>query len=101
MIYKIKRFLKWYCNPYLWIKPYFLSFVEETVLNENYRDYIGGRLELWTHWAIYNIDEFRFFTKDIEAFYKFRDKWDFKCVNWFTLQKVKKYLKQHFYERVN
>jgi len=86
----IKEFIKWYCNLYYWIKPYFISFVEEGIRNENYKDYIGGRVEIFTQWSRFDINEYRFLTKDTEAFYKIRDKYEFKNLSWWGLKKLKK-----------
>ncbi len=101
MIYKIIQFCYWYLNPYWWIKPYFISFVEEAVLNPDYKGYVGGRMEVWTQWSSYDIDEFRFLTKNLREFDEFREKWDFKDVSWWQLQRIKKHLRDNFYKLTN
>jgi hypothetical protein len=87
--------IKWYINPYYWIKPYFISFVEEGIFNPQYFKYTAGRAEIWTHWSQYDIDEYRFLTQDPD-FDKFRDKWDFRHVSWFGLQWFKSLLKKYY-----
>jgi len=100
MIKKIKEFIRWYLNPYYWIKPYFVSFVEEGIFNPDYFDYIGGRIEIWTQWSDYDIDEYRILTKDHEGFYKFRNKYDFRDVSWWKLRKIKKIAEDKFHDKV-
>ena len=100
MIKRIKEFIKWYLNPYYWIKPYFVSFIEEGIFNPDYFDYVGGRVEVWTHWSQYDIDEYRFLTKDQEGFYKFREKYDFKDVSRKTLKKIEKIVGDKFHDKV-
>ena len=73
---------------------YFLSFTEEMVLNEAYAGYVGGRVEIHEQEGEYAIDELRFFTKDVDKFYEFRDKWDFKQVNEKQFSKFKAELKK-------
>lgn len=60
---------------------FFVSFIEEGIMNPDYQGYIGGRIEIWVDDYEYDIDEIRFLTKDIKGFYKFRNKWDFKDIN--------------------
>lgn len=66
-------------------KPYFLSFTEEFVMNPHYAGYIGGRVEVYNNEDTggngYAIDEIRFFTKNVDAFYEFRDLYDFADVD--------------------
>ena len=84
---KILHFIKWYLNPYYWWKPYFVSFIEEAIFNPKYSGYAAGRMEVYSQWSHYDIDEIRFFTKDKE-FYKFREKWDFKNITRKQLKEV-------------
>jgi hypothetical protein len=56
---------------------YFLSFIEEGVLNPAYSGYIGGRIEVTGPGDIYPSEEIRFFTKDVHGFYQFRERYDF------------------------
>ena len=95
MIYKIKEFIKWYCNPYFWLKPYWVSFVEEGIFNPDYEDYIAGRVEIWTHWSEFDIDEWRFLTKDLKGFYKMRDNYDCKSFSFWGLRKFKKMVENY------
>ena len=96
--YSIKQFIKWYLNPYYWFKPYYVSFVEEGIFDPKYKDYSGGRVEVWTQWSEYDIDEYRFFTDDRE-FYGFRDKWDLKNLSYFGLRKLKKIIEEKYNEQ--
>jgi len=81
--------LKWFINPYLWIKPFWVSFIEEGIHNPAYGDYVGGRVEVWTHWSAYDINEYRFLTKDTEGYYKLREQYDFATLSWFGLRKLR------------
>jgi len=101
-IEKIKEFIHFYLNPYYWVNPFFISFVEEMTLNPNpkYKGYIGGRIEIYNQRKQYDINEYRFLTKDIKEFYEFRDKWDFRDINWFQLQRLRRYVEKHFYVSV-
>ncbi len=58
----------------------FISFIEEAVLNSNYYGYIGGRIEVQRSNDQLPSEEIRFFTKNTEEFYEFRDRWDMKEV---------------------
>jgi len=100
-IEKIKEFIHFYLNPYYWVNPFFISFVEMGVLNPKYKEYIAGRIELWTHWSQYDVNEYRFLTKNTKEFYKFREKWDFKTVNWFQLHYIIRYNERHFHDKVS
>lgn len=80
---------------------YLLSFVEEGIYNPKYKDYVGGRIEVFEcNGSGYNIEEIRFFTKN-KAWYKFREKWDCAEIPEIELDKIrdivkKKYLKKIF-----
>jgi len=101
MFNSIKNLLHWYLNPYYWVKPFFVSFIEEAIFNPDYQDYITGRMEIWTQWSQYDIDEVRFLTKKIDEFYILREKWDFKDLTWWQLKKLSKIIKTQFYENQN
>ena len=88
----------WFINPYYWWKWYFISFVEEGILNPDYKGYIGGRVEIWTQLSQYDIDEWRFLTKDQEGYSHLREKYDFKNMSWFELRRFKKKVNK-FYEQ--
>jgi len=82
--------------------PYFLSFIEEGFIGVD--DVTFGRVEIYTNKESdgYAIDELRFLFKDNKLknkeFYNFRDKWDFQNVTKIELKKVKKIIKENFYE---
>jgi len=88
---------KWFLIPYYWWKWYSLSFVEEVVMNEDYKGYIAGRVEVWTQWSKYDVDELRFLTNKHRGYYELREKYELKDLSWFELRKFKKEIKQ-FYE---
>lgn len=78
----------------------FISFVEEAVLNENYYGYIGGRIEVSYPRDHFPSEEIRFFTKNTEQFYEFRDLWDFREVDQSTLNKIKIFIQDNFNDDV-
>jgi len=81
-------------------KPrFFISFIEEAVLNPDYKGFIGGRIEVWRPGEAYAIDEIRFFTKKQSEFYEFREDWDFKDVTQAELNKIRKTVKEEYDER--
>jgi hypothetical protein len=60
-------------------RRFFLSFVEECVMDPAYFDYVGGRIEVYEVGSDkYAIEEIRFLTKKQKAFGKLREKWDFE-----------------------
>ena len=82
-------------------KRYFLSFVEEFIMNPKYGGYAGGRMEIYKESSDtgYAMDEDRYFTKDV-GFYKFRDKWDFKNVGPRTLDRIRCELKEKYLDSI-
>jgi hypothetical protein len=78
-------------------KKYFFNFIEEAILNPKYSDYIGGRIEIWDDDHPYSIEEIRFFTKKLNEWRKFRDKWDFKEVNDAQIKKIKNVVKEKYH----
>lgn len=81
---------------------YFLSFVEEAVMNPDYAGYVAGRIEVYPDDAVneYATEEVRFLTKDVEAFYAFRDKYDFEDVDKATLDLIRKTATEKFCDPV-
>ena len=69
---------------------YYISFIEECIQNPKYLEYTGGRIEVFENGSPYAIEEIRWFTKDIDIFREFRDKWDMKEVSKRQLTGVKK-----------
>ena len=60
-------------------KTFFLSFVEECVMDPAYSDeFIGGRIEVYEIGSEkYAIEEIRFLTKNQKEYHRLREKWDF------------------------
>lgn len=86
---------------------YFVSFIEEAVLNPSYKGYKAGRVEIFPrdvndpHLGKYAIEELRFLTDNMEDFEKFREKWDFEIINGSELGLIKKRLAKDFREDRN
>jgi len=59
---------------------FFLSFVEECVMDPAYSDeFIGGRIEVYEIGSEkYAIEEIRFLTKNQKEYHRLREKWDFE-----------------------
>lgn len=72
-------------------KKYFLSFIEECIMNEKYSGYVGGRIEVYDNESEnpYNIEEIRFFTNKCDKFYAFREAWDFQDVTELQLNMIR------------
>jgi len=73
-------------------KKYFLSFIEEAVLNPDYEGYVGGRVEISETGEEYAKEEIRFFTNKLSDFWRVRDEWDFKEVTAGQLERLRKTL---------
>jgi len=73
---------------------FFLSFIEEAVLNPDYEGYVGGRVEISETGEEYAKEEIRFFTNKLSDFYRLRDELDFKEVTAAQLQRLKKTLNE-------
>ena len=73
---------------------FFLSFIEEAVLNPDYEGYVGGRVEVTKAGEDYASEEIRFFTNKLSDFYRLRDELDFKEVSAAQLQRLKKTLNE-------
>jgi len=81
-------------------QKFFLSFVAEFIMNPEYENYTGGRLEVYGKDDEYAREEIRFFTDRENEFRKFRDKWDFEKVGPKTLEKIRAKIKSNFYEEI-
>jgi len=81
-------------------KPYFLSFVEEAVRNPKYKGYVAGRIEVYKEPGMYDIEEIRFFTKNLDEYFKFRKRWDLEEVSQTELDEIRGKVKKGFYEEV-
>jgi len=77
------------------IDIFWLSFVEEGVLNNSYEGYVGGRVEVYSKGNDYSIEEIRFFTNK-KSWNSFRDKWDFKEVTKKELDNLRDIIKERF-----
>jgi hypothetical protein len=62
-------------------KSFFLSFVEEGVMNPAYAGYVGGRVEVYDNGTDeYAIGEIRFLTKKLKEYDRLRGRYDFEDV---------------------
>jgi len=75
---------------------YFLSFVEEMVFNPDFKNYVGGRVEVFIKEEEYDIEEIRFFTNKQKEFLKFRNEWDFKDVSAKQLNQIRQIIQKKF-----
>ena len=71
---------------------FFLSFIEEAVLNPDWAGYVGGRVEVTRAGEDYASEEIRFFTNKLSDFYRLRDELDFKEVSAGKLEQLRKEL---------
>ena len=74
-------------------KTFFLSFVEECVMDPAYFKYVGGRIEVYEMGLDadqYAIEEIRFFTKNLSAYHKLRGRWDFEDATAKELERLRK-----------
>ena len=78
---------------------YFLNFVEEGIMNPDYKGYVGGRIEIWVDGYEYGIDEIRFLTKD-PSFDSFRNDWDFKDINAKQLDDIENITKKLYQKKI-
>ena len=77
---------------------YFLSFVEEAVLNPQYAGFVGGRIEVDDGVSPYSIEEIKFLTPRQEAFEQFRDAWDFEWVTEEQLDEIRQMVRSAYQE---
>ena len=73
-------------------KTFFLSFVEEGILNSDYFGYIGGRVEVYETGpdaSQYAIEEIRFLTKKQDEYHKLRGRYDFEDVTAKGLERLR------------
>ena len=78
-------------------RTYFISFVEEGILNPDYKEYVGGRVEIYDDINSFEVDEIRFFTNK-KSWNSFRNKWDFREVTKKQLDSLRKTIKEKYYE---
>ena len=74
----------------------YISFVEEAVLNPDYRGYIGGRIEVERPGDHFPSDEIRFLTKRVREFGNFREAWDMKKVSPTELRMIETEIARRF-----
>ena len=67
-------------------------------MNPNYYSCVGGRIEVSKPDDYFALEEIRFFTKNREEFYKFREKWDMKEVTKGELEEIRQIVKEKFVE---
>jgi hypothetical protein len=72
---------------------YFLSFVEEGVMNPDYMGCVGGRIEVYKPDEVYADYEIRFITKEITRYSELREKYDFESVTEEELCNIKEIVK--------
>ena len=75
--------------------PVFLSFIEEGVMNPQFEDYVGGRIEIYRK-GPYADEEIRFFTKDQKRFETFRKSLDFEYVTELGLKILRRFIIKYF-----
>lgn len=75
---------------------YWLSFVEEGIMNPEYRECTGGRIEIWTYTSQWAIKEIRWLTYKKDQFYQFRETWDGVYLNLKWLKRIEVVVRQRF-----
>ena len=80
------------------VNKYFISFVEECVMNPLYEDYIVGRIEVYKPDGQFSDHEIRFFTKDVKKFRAFRRYWDMKNIIEKQLKHIEGRVEKDFYK---
>ena len=75
---------------------YYIYFVQECIMNENYFDYTAGRCEVRIDEEQYSINEYRYFTNK-KSFYKFANFVECKYYNVIGLHIIKLILKYYYY----
>lgn len=72
-------------------KTFFLSFVEECILDPSWAAYVGGRVEVYeVGLDKYAIEEIRFLTKKQKEYHRLRDRYDFEDVTAKELERLRK-----------
>jgi hypothetical protein len=73
-------------------RTFFLSFVEECVMDPAYFEYVGGRVEVYEIGSdnSYAVEEIRFFTKKQKEYHKLRARYDFEDVTAKGLERWRK-----------
>jgi len=76
----------------------FISFIEEGIMNPQYHGYVGGRIEVSKPDDYFATEEIRFFTKNTEEYYKFRERWDMKEITKGELEEIRQTVEEKFYD---
>jgi hypothetical protein len=76
-------------------KKWYLSFVEEAILNKDYEGFIGGRVEATGTGSDYPDEEIRFFTNKLSDWYRLRDQYDLCEVGAKDLERLRRELRGH------
>jgi len=71
---------------------YFISFVEECVMDPAFFEYVAGRVEVYEIGSDnqYAIEEIRFFTNKQKEYYRLRERYDFEDVTAKGLERLRK-----------
>ena len=80
--------------------PYFISFIEECILNPEYDGYIGGRVEVYIESRGFALEEIRFFTKDRKGFNHLRELWDLKDIEEDELEELRGIIAEKYQENI-
>ncbi|MCJ7828617.1 MAG: hypothetical protein MUP81_02620 [Dehalococcoidia bacterium] len=72
-------------------KSYFLSFVEECIMDPSWAAYVGGRIAVYEVGSDkYAIEEIRFLTKKQKEYRRLRRRYDFEDVTKKGLERLRK-----------
>ncbi len=77
-------------------QEFHLSFVEEGIMDEKYKDWTGGRVEVFVYDETFSIEEFRFLTFRNKDWIDFREKFDGENVDVQTLKEIRNIVKKDF-----
>jgi len=74
----------------------FISFIEECIMNPQYKGFVGGRIEVSYPKDVYPSEEIRFFTYKVKEFNAFRDEYDMKHINPDMLKAIRQIVRLYF-----
>lgn len=77
-------------------KKYFVSFVEEGIMNSDYYDCVGGRVEIMDNETGKTINEIRFLTRHTIEFSMFRNIIDFERYDGQRIRNIIEYIQVRF-----
>jgi hypothetical protein len=73
------------------VKTFFLSFIEEAILNPKWAEFVAGRIKVYEMGSEkYAIEEIRFLTKKQKEYRRLRGKWDFGEATAKELERLRK-----------